>query len=286
MESSNKNDDVERALSRYQSVDSLILRPKLDSIDAALDQGGHAEKQRITLLAHQELEQLIRNSPADPNPYLRLAEIYQRQHRWKDTLRVLDTGIQHNPDFEPLIVLREDLVLEAAEHALEEAIVSNSNAPDRETQLHLERSRTNLANEKLHYCTSRLKRHPNQVELLIIWAEALKELQRTEEALPLLERAAMHAPQRARALLEMGICQQKLNRPLDALSSFRRAALFRVPPPDPRLRFEALTLAFELSDRLGMVDAAIRYAEMLVKDGVPSPARILKRIAVLKQTPH
>jgi hypothetical protein len=43
--------------------------------------------------------------------------------------------------------------------------------------------------------------------------------------------------------------------------------------------------AFELSDRLGMVDAAIRYAELLVLAQTPQAAQLAKRIEVLKQTP-
>ncbi len=284
-DASEKNEEVERALARYQAVDGLLLRPKLGSIDAALDAGSATSERRITLLAHQELEQLIRHSPADPTPYLQLAKIYQGQHRWKDTLRVLDAGVQHNPEYEPLVLLREDLILQAAEQTAEDARQAYVNNPSKETKLLLERGETNLANERVQFCRMRFKRHPDQRELLIIWAGALKDLGRSEEAIPLLEQAAQHSPLRARAFYELGLCQQQLNRPIEALSAYRKAALFRAPPPDPRLRTQALTMAFELSDRLGMVDAAIRYAELLVHDRAPNAAKLAKRIDVLKQTP-
>jgi tetratricopeptide (TPR) repeat protein len=282
---SDKSDEVERALARYQAVDGLLLRPKLGSIDAALDIGAGTAGPRIALLAHQELEQLLRNSPADPLPYLQLAKIYQSQHRWKDTLRVLDAGVQHNPDYEPLILLREDLVLQAAEQAVDDARDRNTRDPSKETQLALERCETNLANERVQFCQKRFKRHPDQRELLVIWAGALKDLSRAEEAIPLLEQAAQYPPLRARAFYDLGLCQQQLSRPIEALSGYRKAAFFRAPPPDPRLRVQALMQAFELSDRLGMVDAAIRYAELLVLAQTPQAAQLAKRIEVLKQTP-
>jgi len=283
-DASDKNEEVERALARYQAVDGLLLRPKLGSIDAALNVSSGTNERRITLLAHQELEQLIRNSPADPRPYLQLAKIYQGQQRWKDTLRVLDAGVQHNPEYEPLVLLREDLVLQAAEQTAEDARQTHANNPSKETKLLLERCETNLANERVQFCRMRFKRHLDQRELLIIWAGALKDLERSEEAIPLLEEAAHYPPLRARAFYELGLCQQQLNRPIEALSAYRKAALFRAPPPAPRLRTQALTMAFELSDRLGMVDAAIRYAELLVHDRAPNVAKLAKRIEILKQT--
>ena len=285
-DASDKNDDVERALSRYQAVDGLLLRPKLGSIDAALDLGGGTAERKITLLAHQELEQMIRHSPVDPIPYLQLAKIYQSQHRWKDTLRVLDAGVLHNPEYEPLVLLREDLILQAAEQTAEDARQAHANEPNKETKLHLERCETNLANERVQFCRMRFKRHSEQRELLIIWAGALKDLNRIEEAIPLLEQAAQHPSLRARACYEMGLCQQKRNRPIEALSAYRKAAFYRAPPPDPRLRTQALSMAFELSDRLGMVDAAIRYAEQLIQERVPQAVMLAKRVEILKQTPY
>ncbi len=184
-DASDKNDEVERALARYQAVDGLLLRPKLGNIDAALDVNCGTTGRRITLLAHQELEQLIRNSPADPMPYLQLARIYHGQQRWKDTLRVLDAGVQYNPEYEPLVLLREDLILQAAEQTAEDARLLHSNDPSKETKLQLERCETNLANERVQFCRTRFKRHPDQRELLIIWAGALKDLGRSEEAIPL-----------------------------------------------------------------------------------------------------
>ncbi len=285
-DASNKNDDLERALARYQAVDNLVLRPKLGSIDAALGINVGTSERRITLLAHQELEQMIRNSPADPAPYFQLAKIYQGQHRWKDTLRVLDAGVQHNPEYEALVLLREDLILQAAEQTTEDARQANANDPSQEAKLHWERCETNLANERIQFCRSRLKRHPEQQELLVIWAEALKALGHSEEAIPFLEKAAQLPSLRARACFELGQCQQQLGRTLDALSSYRKAAMFRAPPPDRRLRAQALMMAFELADRLRMIDSAIRYAEMLIADQAPQAALLSKRIAVLKQTPY
>ena len=282
---SDRNDEIERALARYSAVDGLLLRPQLASINAALDIADKTVTRRIALLAHQELEQLIRHSPADPIPYMQLAKIYLGQQRWKDTIRVLDAGVQHNPEYEPLLQLREDLILQSARQAVEAATQTFAKEPTAEGKLHLERCQTNLANESIAYCRSRLDRHPEQTELLIAWAGSLTELGRAVEAMPLLKRAVSDPSLRAQATYQLGLGHEQLDQPLEALAAYRTAALFRAPPPDARLRCEALVRAFELSDRLGLVDAAKRYAQLLVETEGPHVEKISKRFEILRQTP-
>ena len=207
-----------------------ILRPKLASIDEKLDSTSENGR-RIALLEYQELEQLIKSSPADPLPYLQLAKIYRSQNRWKDTLRVLNAGVQFNPECESLVETRENWILESAKQMYEEASREYANQPSKEAELHRLGCLTKLANDQMQLCRSRLERHPDQLILELGWGEALMILGQYNEAIVHLERAITVPSLRAEASLKLGRCQQALGQVLEALSRFRIAAFFREPAP-------------------------------------------------------
>ncbi|MFY8201667.1 MAG: hypothetical protein ACOVLE_13405, partial [Pirellula staleyi] len=131
----------------------------------------------------------------------------------------------------------------------------------------------------------RYRRHPDQREILINWAIGLRQLSRFEEAVELLNKATEAPELRARASLQLGMCYQTLNRPLEALSAFRKASLFRVPPPEPKIRQRALELALELAEELSLIDSARYYAEQLLVDCDKSKRdQIEKRLKRLEST--
>ncbi len=281
-EPSKSSGQVEKVLSRFSDVDSLFVRPKQDSIDSVLEGASEVSKPKITLLASQELEQQIRNAPANPEPYLQLAKIYHSQNRFKDAQRVLDNGVQQNPDDLPLKLYREDLNLRAAQDAIEVAKQEYQNDPNPETQLHLERAHVSLANQQIVFCQLRFERNPEQLDLLIPWASALTYLERLDEAMKLLHKAASDPMLRAQAWYELGMCLQKQGRALDALAAFRQAALFRAPMPSPTIKLQSLHKAFELSQQLGLVDSAIRYAKWIAEADPANSSKFLQRVKSLE----
>ncbi len=101
-EYANSGSASESMLSRLLSVDELLIRPTAEQAEESLFEPAKAPAARISLERFQELEQCIRNSPADPAPYLELAQIYIEQERWKDARRVLDQGCNHNPSMSSL----------------------------------------------------------------------------------------------------------------------------------------------------------------------------------------
>jgi uncharacterized protein HemY len=240
---------------------------------------------RINLERFQELEQNIRNNPATPGPYLELGQIYIGQERWADAKRVLEVGVQACPDHEPLLVLREDLVLHQADQFFEHAKTQVAQERSDENKYALEQAEINLANERIRVCRDRYARHPNQKDLLILWAIALRQLNRSEEALALLQRAAPTPELRARANLQLGMCYRKLNRPLDALSAFRKAALFREPPPENHVKRRALMLALTIAEELSLTDSARYYGEHLLDVCEPTERRSIEdRLHAIEQT--
>ena len=243
-------------LSRFSDTDSLFARPT-----PATNQ---PKNSGIVLERFQQLEQNIRNSPATPEPYVELGQIYINQSRWSDARRVLQAGAESCPEHEPLLMLREELVLHQASQLQEQAKIACAQHNSQENKRDLELAEINLANERIRICRDRYARHPEQLEILINWAIGLRQLSRFDEAIELLLKAANSPELRARANLQLGMCYQTVNRPLDALSAFRKASLFRSPPPEPKIRQRALELALELAEQISLIDSAKFYAEQLL----------------------
>ncbi len=247
-----------KLLSRFADVDALFARP---TPEAAPSKRGSIPLERF-----QYLEQEIRNCPANSAPYVELGQIYINQERWNDAKRVLEAGVQLCPECEPLVMMREELLLHQASQLLQHAKTALAQDPSDETRYGLEQAEVNLANERIRVCRDRFGRHPDQKEILINWAIGLRQLARFDEAIELLVRAADEPELRARANLQLGMCYQTLGRPLDALDAFRKAALFRAPPPEPKIRLRALELALDLAEESRLIDSARFYAEQILVD--------------------
>jgi len=245
-----------KLLSRFADVDALFARPNLTAEPS--------KRSSIPLERFQHLEQEIRNAPANSPPYLELGQIYINQERWNDAKRVLETGVQLCPECEPLVVLREELLLHQASELLHLAKTALAQDPSEANKYGLEQAEINYANERIRVCHDRFGRHPGQKEILINWAIGLRQLARFDEAIELLNKAVAEPELRARASLQLGMCYQTLSRPLDALAAFRIASMFRAPPPEPKIRQRALELALELAEENTLIDSARFYAQQLL----------------------
>ncbi|MCU0712263.1 MAG: tetratricopeptide repeat protein [Pirellula sp.] len=246
-----------KLLSRYSDTDSLFAKPA--PLPAA------TRTTAIPLQRTQELEQSIKHSPAIVEPYIELSQIYLEQERWVDARRILEAGKQNCPENETVLLLHEDLMLILSAQLLENAKKELAQRPCDDTRHTREQAEINLVNERIRVCRERYHRNPNQKDILITWAIALRQQKKYDEAIALLTQAVKDLSLRARASLQMGMCHQALERPLDALSCFRRAALFRSPPPDPKVASVALELAAALSEENGLIDSSIFYLENLAK---------------------
>jgi tetratricopeptide (TPR) repeat protein len=218
----------------------------------------------IPLQRFQELEQAIRYAPANPAPYVELGRTYLEQERWQDAKRVLEAGVKYCSEHEPILILHEDLLVHLSAGALEEARKRQAQRPSEENRYAVEQAETDLANRRVSVCADRFARHPDQKELLVPWAVALRQLNRQEEAVAMLQEAAQEPELRARASLQLGMCLQSLDRPLEALAAFRKAALYRSPPPDSMIKTRALELAIAIAEEHQLIDSARFYTEQLL----------------------
>ena len=257
-----------KLLSRFVDVDALFA--KQNTISTA------SKPNSIPLERFQHLEQEIRNSPANSRPYVELGQIYLNQERWNDAKRVLEAGVEMCPECEPLVLMREEFLLHQANQWLAQAKTMFAQAPTEENKYSLEQAEVNYANERIRICRDRFGRNPEQKDLLINWAIGLRQLGRFEEAIELLARAAEDPDLRARASLQLGMCYQTLNRPLDALAALRKASMFRDPPAEPKIRQRALEFALDLAEESSLIDSARFYAEQLLIDCDKSKQALLK----------
>ncbi len=237
----------------------------------------------VSLERFQQLEMLIRNSPLNADPYLELARIYLQAHRWVDAKRVLDRAFQQFTDHEEIVTLREDAQLARSLELHHEAEAAYAAEPTVLTEDALQRSTIELNALRQRVCRDRLERHPERIELYIPLANALEKLGNTDDAIDFLRRAVDQPSLRAAAALQLGYVYLRARRIPESLSSFRRAALFRIPPPSDAIKREALTAAADLAQRSNMIDSARRYVELLV-ELTPTDVALQKRLAELRQT--
>jgi tetratricopeptide (TPR) repeat protein len=173
-------------------------------------------------------------------------------------------------------MLQEDLSIHLASMSLEQARKSNAQRPSDENRYALEQAETDLANRRVKVCSSRYQRHPDQKEILIAWAVALRQLGRQDQAVELLQEASKVPAIRARASMQLGMCLQSVQRPLEALAAFRKAALYRSPPPEPLVRTRALELAIAIAEENHLIDSARFYTEQLIECCEPSQKESLR----------
>lgn len=246
-------------------ADDLLIRQTPVELErwSEAREGTGSTASPIRLERFQELEQTLRNNPVLSEPYVELARIYLQQERWLDAKRVLDAAAELFPSEEAVLHLREEAQLARSLQLLSYAEAEYKRGANVLTEKELMRSRLDLNAVREKVCRARLARHPEQLALTIPLAEALEGLDRSEEAIDYLLKAVHDPELRAVASLRLGTIYEKSGRVTDALSAYRRSALFRMPPASDATKIEALGRAAELSIAHRMLDSAGRYVALV-----------------------
>lgn len=255
--------------------DDLIIRQPVRK-----DESSDQSSPLYTLERFQELERVIRDIPLTVDPYLELAEIYRNAARWNDARKVLEKAVSRFPEDERATYLYEESQMS---RSLELCSIAEAEHQAEPTSLTLEKLQRcqlewNVLRERIF--RDRLKRQPEQMDLMLPLAESLDELERRDEAIALLEQASQLPPLRATASLQLGKLLEKVGRVPEALSAYRRAALFRVPPPSLSLQVDALKRAAHLAESHHLLDSARRYLKLLV-ELQPNDSSIQQHLATL-----
>lgn len=238
----------------------------------------------VALQRFQELELTIKNNPIHADPYIELARIYLKNRRWHDAKRILDRAAQQFDKNDDVLTLREDAQLGRSLELYNDAEAAYKAEPTVLTQEPLQSSKIELNGLRERICRARLERHPDRIDLLVPLAVALENLGNVDEAIKCLKQAAENPELRATAALQLGYVYTRARRIPEALSAFRRAALFRVPPPTEAIKREALAAAADLSQRHNLIDSARRYVELLL-EMTPNDTKLAARLAELNATP-
>lgn len=239
---------------------------------------------KIPLERFQTLERIIRDHPINVDPYLELARIYLQQSRWADARRILDLAVDKFPSDNEANYLREEAQINRSLQLLQEAQEEHSNEPTKLTLETMNRCNLELNVLREKVCRARLERHPDQLELNMPLATALENLGNRDEAIQCLRKAVVQPKLRASAAYQLGTLFERAKRVPEALSAYRRAAMFRIPAPSDKIKLAALTAAANLSQRNGMVDSAIRYLQMLI-EMQPENGSLKARLEELQKSP-
>lgn len=238
----------------------------------------------VKLERFQILEHTIRDTPLTAEPYLELAGIYMQASRWTDARRILDLAFTRFSDIEEVCYLREEAQLARSLELFDEVKREYEAEPTELTKASFERSTVELNVLREGVYRARIARHPDQTELNIPLAAALENLGKVEHGLECLMEAYQVPKLRAEASLELGRMLERAKRIPEALSAYRRAATFRVPPPPEEIRLQALTAAADLAESSGLIDSARRYVRVL-SELQPNEAEHARRLEELKNTP-
>ncbi len=187
--------------------DDLLLRNTPVSQDRWTEVEQSADgspKRAVRLERFQELEQIIRNNPVHPEPYVELARIYLHQEKWMDAKRILDRAAEQFSSDEDVLFLREESQLARSLHLLSCAEAEYKRVPNDASEKELQRAKIDLNSMREKVCRARLVRHPDHLELTIPLADALEGLDRSEESIEYLRRAALDPELRAQANLKLG----------------------------------------------------------------------------------
>lgn len=238
----------------------------------------------VALERFQELERALRDVPLYVDPYFELAEIYTKSNRWSDARRVLEIAVTRFPDDSKAAFLYEESQLSRSLELANKADEEHRAEPTQLTLANVQRCQTELNVLRERIYRARLTRNPEKIDLMIPLADALDRLDQRDEAITCLRTASEHPQLRAVASLQLGKMLERAQRIPEALSAYRRAALFRVPPPSSETKYAALFAASDLALRSGLVDSGRRYLEMLL-ELAPNNDLLRKRLDELQSLP-
>lgn len=264
--------------------DLLIRRRPLETDHELATAPATPPARAVPLERFQTLELTIRENPLTVEPYLELADCYFGSQRWVDARRVLELACQRFPDVERAQFLLEEAQLARSLQLNNQAVQAHLNEPTQLTQAAVEQSQLELNVLRERVCRARLHRHPEQIQLNLPLATALHGLGQTPAAIDALRIAIKEPKLRSAAAYQLGQVLEEAGRIPEALSAYRRAALFRVPAPPRDLKLAALTAAADLAERWRLVDSARRYVGLLIELS-PENATLIERHRLLCATP-
>lgn len=223
--------------------------------------------------AERALVRLRRLTPQDTRVHETLGRVYLQREKAAVAMRLLDEGVQIDPDRQALWFLRADAAHELGEfdatvESLEQGIdLPNSPLHRRTDLIRLYLSKGNRE-RALHHLETALGNLPETTEALATYAELSEAAGRPEEALDLWERASRADPEYAPAPVALARLHLELDRP-DRSAAAAQAGLERFP--QSAQLHQALARALETAQRPYDLRSALRTAV----ESLPDDDRLL-----------
>jgi tetratricopeptide (TPR) repeat protein len=218
----------------------------------------------VALTPIQTLEAAVRDSPAIPELYVQLAELYVAAGREYDAERMLTKG-QAATDDARVRTLREDITMRRLEGNVARAQQSVERKDTPEARAALADARTERDRVELEIFTGRTRRDPADARARYELGLRLKRASRLREAYEHFGHALADTIYRASAALEIGECLRDFGEFAPALKHFRLAANAANRSEHAEIKKQALWQAVGLCNRVKLQKLAQRYMNELAR---------------------
>ena len=214
-------------------------------------------------LRRQSLERTLRNNPTNLDAFNELAAIYRAENRPVEARKVLKQALDVFPDNVDLLFQYEEAILARSLQQLREVADLAKRLDTRETERELDRATRDWALRRIEVCRARLQRDDSSSAMHVQLGEAHFDAEQYDEAMEVLQRVTDRDDVSPMAHLLIGRCQSALGKELDAMASWRRAALRRGVVAPPAVRMAALKHLIDSATRLGLTETLTRYQSAL-----------------------
>ncbi|TWU14251.1 cellulose synthase subunit BcsC [Symmachiella macrocystis] len=211
-----------------------------------------------------DLQRAIRKEPENKDNYLKIADYYERAGKLAEAVEMLNTALKLSNNDPNIREKLEDIELSQANknvvHAKELANKEN-------TEANVKRAReleTNYVKREVQILTQREQRYPSDMRVKLELAIRLMRFAKWQKAIPLLQKAATDTRVRGEALVRLGMCFNKDNKPQLAQHQLEQAITEVDHESNPKMYKEMLYLLGTICEKSDEVDSAIKSYSMLL----------------------
>lgn len=170
-----------------------------------------------------DLQHAIRKDPENRDLYVKLGDYYRREGRYDDTLEQYTKANELAGGDSSLKEIMEDVELEKMNKEFDElSMAASRNKEDKELRKKAKEMGRHLLDQEIDIMSKRVKRYPADMKLKYELARRYRRLERWSEAIPLLQQASTDPRLEVDALVGLGKCFLKDQRPQMALRQFKK----------------------------------------------------------------
>lgn len=215
-----------------------------------------------------DLKHAIRKEPDNLNHYLRLAEYYQDQRQFPQSLEMYEQVLEKSPNNTDVLEFKEDVELEILREKLaDQSELFRKNPDKKRLKEKIVDLRKQLIKREIEVLEPRIERHPQDMRMRYDLAERFRKTKQHAKAIPLYQQASADSRLKEDALVWLGECFVRDNKLELGKRQFEKAvdSLNAADKPDAyKLAHYWLGRIFEKAGRND--DADHHYTEILSVD--------------------